>query len=195
MWQWVVSKWNAIGDGIGASVSAVGGFIGRWSATCASRCSAATEVFNWVSASSRPSSTSSPGSSAAIARVAGSIADAIKKPINAVIGMWNRMEFRIPDFTLPSFDIGPVHLGGQHFGGATIGFPDIPTLAGGGVLTSPTLFLGGEAGTEIVAPEDDAARHRRGGRRRALHAQHLPAHRGQLRHRVRVPPPRADGGF
>lgn len=36
----------------------------------------------------------------------------------------------------------------------TIGFPDLPTLASGGLLTSPTLFLGGEAGTEIVAPED-----------------------------------------
>jgi len=83
----------------------------------------------------------------------GKVVDAIKAPINAIIRAWNGIEFRVPSFTLPSFDVGPVHLGGETIGGFTIGFPDIPQLAGGGVLTAPTLFVGGEAGTEIVSPE------------------------------------------
>ena len=38
--------------------------------------------------------------------------------------------------------------------GVNIGhIPEIPTLARGGVLTQPTLFIGGEAGREIVTPE------------------------------------------
>lgn len=81
------------------------------------------------------------------------VVDAIKAPINAIIRAFNAIEFRIPSFTLPSFDVGPVHIGGETIGGTTIGFPDIPQLAAGAVLTAPTLFVGGEAGTEIVAPE------------------------------------------
>jgi len=38
-------------------------------------------------------------------------------------------------------------------GGGSIGFPDVPLLAQGGVVTSPTLAMVGEKGTEIVAPE------------------------------------------
>ena len=154
VWQWIVSVWNGITGAIGSAVSAVGGFIGRMVGYLRQPMQAATDVFNWVSGKFQALVSFISGIVGQIASVAGSIADAIKKPINAVIGMWNRMEFRIPDFTLPSFDVGPIHLGGQHFGGATIGFPDLPTLAGGGVLTAPTLFIGGEAGTEIVAPED-----------------------------------------
>ena len=56
-----------------------------------------------------------------------SIADAIKKPINAVIGMWNRMEFtHTRRSRCPRFDIGPVHLGGQHFGGGDHRVPRHP---------------------------------------------------------------------
>jgi phage-related protein len=79
----------------------------------------------------------------------GGIVNAIKSPINAVIGALNNLK------------IGPITIGGQKVGpvtlpSATFGPYDpfnIPKLAAGGVLTSPTLFLGGEAGTEIVAPE------------------------------------------
>ena len=88
-----------------------------------------------------------------ISDAVGKVVDAIKSPINAIIRAFNGIEFRIPSFTLPSFDVGPVHLGGETIGGFTIGFPDVPQLAGGAVLSGPTLFVGGEAGTEIVAPE------------------------------------------
>jgi hypothetical protein len=83
------------------------------------------------------------------------IVNAIKSPINAVIRAWNSLEFTIPSITLPSWDPpgpGPT-IGGGTIGGQTIGFPNLPQLASGAVLTSPTLFLGGEAGTELVAPE------------------------------------------
>ena len=80
----------------------------------------------------------------------GNVVNAIKNPINAVIGAWNSLEFSIPRVEIPSWVPG---IGGKGFGPLTIGFPNIPKLAAGGVLTDPTLFLGGEAGTEIVAPE------------------------------------------
>ncbi|HKY66047.1 MAG TPA: hypothetical protein VJM49_06740 [Acidimicrobiales bacterium] len=76
------------------------------------------------------------------------LGDAITAPIriawNALASVWNstvgQVSVKIPDF-VPG-------LGGKGFD-----VPDLPRLATGGVLTSPTLFLGGEAGTEIVAPE------------------------------------------
>jgi len=82
------------------------------------------------------------------------IANAIKRPINAVISGWNRLSFTIPSFKIPAFELpGGKKVGGQSFGGSHIGFPSIPMLARGGVLDSPTLFVGGEAGREIVTPE------------------------------------------
>jgi hypothetical protein len=83
-----------------------------------------------------------------------SVVDAIKTPINAVIRAWNGLEFKIPSVDIPQVHIpGLGDIGGGSIGGQTIGFPDIATLGRGGVLTSPTLFVGGEAGTEIVTPE------------------------------------------
>ena len=85
-----------------------------------------------------------------------SVVNAIKNPINAVIRAWNGIEFKIPTINLPRVHVPgtSIDIGGGTFGGQTIGFPDIPQLAAGGVLTSPTLFVGGEgAGTEIVSPE------------------------------------------
>lgn len=57
-------------------------------------------------------------------RTASTIANALKGPINAVIRAWNRLEFKVPEVS-----VGPVHFGGQ-----TIGLPDIPELASGGVV-------------------------------------------------------------
>jgi len=82
------------------------------------------------------------------------VVNAIKGPINAVIRAWNGLEFKIPSISIPEVKIpGIGSIGGGSIGGQTIGFPNLPLLAGGGVLTSPTMFIGGEAGTEIVAPE------------------------------------------
>jgi hypothetical protein len=78
-----------------------------------------------------------------ISGVIGKIIDAMKLPINTFIKGWNNLDFTVGGGSVFGIDVPKV----------TIGMPDIPLLAGGGVLTSPTLFLGGEAGTEIVAPE------------------------------------------
>jgi len=91
-----------------------------------------------------------------VASAAGKIASAIKSPINALIGSWNSLAFHIPSVSIPKVDIpGVGKLGGGTFGGQTIPFPDIPRLAAGGVVDSPTLALIGEGhGREVVAPED-----------------------------------------
>jgi hypothetical protein len=68
--------------------------------------------------------------------------EAFKTVINLIIRGWNALEFRIP-----GFDLGPVH-----FDGFTLGVPDIPFLAAGGVVRRPTLAVIGEAGPEIVSP-------------------------------------------
>lgn len=72
--------------------------------------------------------------------------------INAVIGVLNRFNIRIPDW-VPGY-------GGRRFGFniGTLSAPQIPTLAQGGILTSPTLAMLGEyAGAnnnpEIATPQ------------------------------------------
>ena len=70
------------------------------------------------------------------------IKNAFKGVINTIIGWWNGLEFK-----LPGFDVGPIHVGGF-----TLGVPDIPYLAKGGIVTSPTLAMIGEAGPEAVVP-------------------------------------------
>lgn len=91
-----------------------------------------------------------PGEIASVAAGAfDSIWESFKSIINRIIGAWNNLEFSIPGFDPP----GP----GPKIPGITLSTPNIPTLATGGVLTGPTLFVGGEyAGArqnpEIVAP-------------------------------------------
>ena len=84
---------------------------------------------------------------------ANSVANAIKAPVNAVLRAWNSVSLTVPRISIPKIKIGPKTFGGGGFGGQTIGFPDVPLLASGGVVTSPTLAMVGEQGTEIVAPE------------------------------------------
>jgi len=81
---------------------------------------------------------------------AGKIADAIKAPINAVIGAWNSLG--IPGFHIKIPMPGPVPDIDFKFGGVSL--PDIPKLARGGIVTGPTLAMIGEGHErEIVAPE------------------------------------------
>lgn len=91
----------------------------------------------------------------AVGREATKIADAIKRPINAVIAGWNKLALTIPKVSIPSVKIPHVGtVGGGSFGGQTFHFPQIPKLATGGVFSSPTLAMVGEgAGREVVAPE------------------------------------------
>ena len=81
-------------------------------------------------------------------RVKDAIVSAFKGAINFIIRGWNKIEFKIP-----SFKVGPLS-----FGGFTLGLPDIPELAKGGVIQPTpggTLARIGEAGRpERVEPLD-----------------------------------------
>jgi TP901 family phage tail tape measure protein len=80
--------------------------------------------------------------------------------INGLIDKWNGLSFHIPGFgvDIPSITVpGVGTIGGGHlgWGGVTIDTPDIghiPHLAGGGIVTRPTLALIGERGPEAVIP-------------------------------------------
>lgn len=86
-------------------------------------------------------------------RIWNGIIDAVKKPINAVIAAVNGFLDRLASIrvTIPVVNLGPLGT----WGGGVIGFPRIPPipyLAEGGIVTSPTLAVVGEAGPEAVVP-------------------------------------------
>jgi len=112
---------------------------------------AATALYNWVADKFRALASVISSVVGAVESAVSRVVSAIKAPINAVLRAWNGISLSIPRVEIPSWVPG---IGGNGFGGNTIDFPNVPLLASGAVLTSPTLFVGGEAGTEIVAPED-----------------------------------------
>ncbi len=75
----------------------------------------------------------------------------MKAVLNAIISLWNKLDFKI-DISIPDWVPG---VGGKGFKVADI-FPDIPMLAKGGIVTSPTLAMIGEAGAEAVIPLNKA---------------------------------------
>ena len=75
----------------------------------------------------------------------------MKAVLNGIIGIWNKLDFKI-DISVP--DWVPI-VGGKGFKVADI-FPDVPYLAQGGIVTSPTLAMIGEAGPEAVIPLNKA---------------------------------------
>jgi len=73
--------------------------------------------------------------------------------VNGLISIWNMADLRFPRIDVPSWVPG---IGGKGFGGFDV-FPDIPTLAAGGIVTGPTLAVLGEAGPEAIIPLDQGA--------------------------------------
>lgn len=69
------------------------------------------------------------------------IQDGFKSAINAVIRLWNDLEFRIPGL--------PGKLS-KYFDGATISTPNLPMLAAGGTITRRGAAIIGEAGPELL---------------------------------------------
>jgi hypothetical protein len=67
----------------------------------------------------------------------------VKAVFNGIARIWNstvgKLSFKIPDWV-------------PGIGGNGFSMPDIPMLANGGIVTSPTLALIGEAGPEAVIP-------------------------------------------
>jgi hypothetical protein len=70
----------------------------------------------------------------------------VKTIFNGIAQLWNntfgKLSFKAPSWV-------PFGLGGKGFD-----VPDIPLLANGGIVTSPTLAMVGEAGPEAVIPLD-----------------------------------------
>jgi hypothetical protein len=84
------------------------------------------------------------------------ISGAFRGELNDIIDLWNSLKF-----TLPSVNVGPVHLGGE-----TIGVPQVPHLAQGGLITADGLIYA-HAG-EAITPAPEAGR-----RAPAVHVEHL----------------------
>jgi phage-related protein len=85
-------------------------------------------------------------------KIGAAIASGIKSELNKVIDGWNGISF-----SLPSID---THLPGVgKIGGITIGTPDIPHLAAGGITTGPMVALIGDnpGGREAVIPLGSSA--------------------------------------
>jgi hypothetical protein len=67
----------------------------------------------------------------------------VKGAWNAFASVWNGIQISVPSVDIPF--VGVV-------GGFSIGLPDLPHLAKGGIVTRPTLALIGESGPEAVIP-------------------------------------------
>lgn len=71
--------------------------------------------------------------------------------INAFIRFWNKIELKVPEIDIPL--VGKV-------GGFSVGvpkIPEIPKLARGGIVDSPTLAMIGEAGKEAIVPLENTS--------------------------------------
>lgn len=71
------------------------------------------------------------------------IKNSFKSAINSIIGWWNDLSFTIPAISVMGAEITPSF---------TVGTPNIPFLAEGGIVSRPTLAMVGEAGPEAVMP-------------------------------------------
>lgn len=84
------------------------------------------------------------------------IIDAVRGGLNTIIDLWNSLA--LPGFSidLPKIEVGPVTVfdGGAFQLWPSVGLPNIPRLASGGIVTAPTLALIGESGPEAVVPLD-----------------------------------------
>lgn len=67
----------------------------------------------------------------------------LKGIYNAFASFWNSIDITFPSIDVPFFGT---------IGGFSIGLPDIPLLAKGGIVTKPTLAVIGEQGPEAVVP-------------------------------------------
>jgi hypothetical protein len=75
----------------------------------------------------------------------GAAIDFIKGIWNAFARWWNGIQISVPSIDIPF--VGKV-------GGFSIGLPDLPMLAEGGIVTAPTMAIIGEKGPEAVIPLD-----------------------------------------
>jgi len=85
----------------------------------------------------------------------GSVVDVVKGYINILVGFYKGLFNGIADIwnsTVGKLKITIPDIWGMPGRGQTFGFPQIPRLADGGIVSSPTLALIGERGPEAVVP-------------------------------------------
>jgi hypothetical protein len=165
-WGAVRSVVGDVAGDVKSAISALGTWISGWaSGTFAAIVSRVGSFFDRIADGARDAVASVKRNMDAIVNAvesiigrvenaASSVAGAIKRPINAVLSAWNGITLTIPRINIPKLKIGKKTFGGGGFGGESISFPNVPLLAKGGVITSPTLALIGEAGPEAVVPLD-----------------------------------------
>jgi hypothetical protein len=120
---------------------------------------AATDMRNWVAARWQDFVNdvhAMPGKiSAAASGMFNGITNAFKSAINDLIRGWNRLQFTIPGVDTHIPGVGKI-------GGFTLGTPDIPYLAAGGVINRAGLAVVGERGPELVGLPTGAQVYRNG---------------------------------
>jgi hypothetical protein len=124
-----------IGEAVKAAVAVVKFQIDLWVAAFNTIKDAATAVYDWVKEKIEALAGIIEAVVSTVKTAAGKVADAIKAPVNAVIKAWNDFGFTIPRIELK---VGPASFGA---GPWDIDFPNIPTLARGGVVASTGLAL------------------------------------------------------
>jgi hypothetical protein len=141
----IVRNWDTIKGAIGAVIRWIGSILPPIAEVLTAPFRIAWQsiktVWDWIKGAAQ-------GAYDFMVNVFKGLGSAITAPIriawNALASVWNStvgaVSIKIPDF-VPG-------LGGKGFD-----VPDLPRLAAGAVLTQPTLFIGGEAGTELVTPE------------------------------------------
>lgn len=146
-WNWIKSAAVAVFNFLIAAVKKyISIYVGAWKLVSSAAIAAwnwirnkAASFFNWIL--SMPSRIN-----ARLSSMWNGLKSGFRAAINWVIGKWNSLHFTIPSFSVF----------GHKFGGGTIGVPNIPQLAHGGIVkASPggTLVNVGEGGRdEAVVP-------------------------------------------
>jgi hypothetical protein len=137
---WVGERWAAFREFVGAWKE---GLTGRLSDIFGGIRDAWTTARTWVEERWATFKGWITGQTLNFAGMFDGLAGAFKSAVNQVISGWNNLSFSIPGFNPP----GP-----GSFPGVSVGTPNIPYLAAGGIVTRPTMAVVGEAGPEAVIP-------------------------------------------
>ena len=141
-WQWIKANWPLLlAILIGPFAVAALEIYKHWAAIK----QGAMDVFNAIK-------NAAPAVAGAVARAFTNAFNTVKGVINMLIRGWNSLKFTMPKINTHIPGVGKI-------GGWTVGVPQIPTLAQGGVVAHGGTALVGERGPELVALPAGAAVH------------------------------------
>jgi hypothetical protein len=129
--DWVTDKFTDLSGFFSRIASTIGSVLGDIANSIRYPIDAATQAVQWVIDKFNSLVDFFKGLIESVRNTIGDVAGAIKDPLNAVIRAWNNIEFGIP-----GIDVGPVH-----WAGFTVGTPNIPELAKGGMVMRSGLAL------------------------------------------------------